>query len=193
MKLLKTIVAISLTLFLSACGKEDSGPTYTKIASPQSSADVTMFFWYRCPACYKAEKELSELAKNKDIDIEYRHSAIWEDDAKLFYTLDLLGLTDEYQSDLMDYFRKASNPSLSGVVKVIDEKYSEEQILRRLESPHVKNRIMSTRSYESYVGSNGVPLIIVDNKYALIGKGLSPGGISSTIENLLENRKEGGQ
>lgn len=183
--MLKGIFLIAALALTSGCASENIEDNYVKIASPESHADVTMFFWYRCPACYRAENEISKWAEDKDIEVEYRHSSIWEDDAKLFYTLDLLGMTKEYQGDLMDYFRHSSNPSLEGVSKIIDEKYTAEQISRRLDSPHVKNRIQATRSYETYVGSTGVPLIVVDNKYAIVGEGLSPGSITKTIDHIL--------
>src|SRR5690554_1516630 len=111
MTMMKSLIALFAILLLAGCsGSNDKENNYTRVSSPESHADITMIFWYRCPACYRAEKEISEWIKNTDYTIEYRHSAIWEDDARIFYTLDLLGLTAEYQSKLMEYFRHSPNP-----------------------------------------------------------------------------------
>lgn len=187
----KIIFIMLITMALSGCDSPpNSGSNFVEIASPESHSDITMFFWYRCPACYRAEREISEWLKDKDYSVEYRHSAIWEEDARLFYTLDILGLTDEYQGRLMEYFRHSSNPSIKGVVDIIGSKYSEDFITKRLNSPHVTNRVNATRYYERRVGSKGVPLIVVGNRYAIVGEGLRSGNISNEIEFILKTLED---
>lgn len=190
MKKIIWCIGAAVIILLSGCSKEYKPSDHTGfsvIESPNSNADVVMYFWYRCPACYKAEREISEWAEQTGRSVEFRHSSIWEEDARLFYTLDLAGVAQKYQSELMTYFRRSSNPTLKGIEQVINEELEESFIESRLDSPYVNNLMDAARRYETRVGSTGVPLIIVKNQYAIVDDGLA--NITSTIEYILKNAR----
>lgn len=192
---MKTIKAIIVGFLLTGaaliggCTSEydpSSHTGFSRISSPETSAEVTMFFWYRCPACYQAERIITPWAEKNNVTVEFRHSAIWEDDARLFYTLDLMGKAQSNQPELMEYFRHASKATLEDIAGIVGDDITADQIRKRLSNHHVQSRINGTRMYETSVGSTGVPLIVVGNRFALINEGMSPTHMETTLDYLIK-------
>jgi thiol:disulfide interchange protein DsbA len=90
-----------------------AGVDYTPLAPPQSVAaaegriEVTEFFWYGCPHCYRFKPLLNAWLARQGADVEHvRVPAVfnerWAHDAAIFYALQSLGLVERLHGPLFD-------------------------------------------------------------------------------------------
>jgi len=73
--------------------------------------EVIEFFSYACPHCGEFEPALQGWLKRKPKDVDYRmipmvFRAQWKPPAKLFYTLETMGIVDQYHQKVYDAFYK---------------------------------------------------------------------------------------
>jgi protein dithiol oxidoreductase (disulfide-forming) len=80
---------------------------------PESSGkiEVIEFFSYACPHCAEFEPDLQVWIKRKPKDVEYRAMPMvfrqeWKAPAKLFFTLEAMGLLDKYHAKVYDAIHK---------------------------------------------------------------------------------------
>jgi thiol:disulfide interchange protein DsbA len=76
-----------------------------------SKIEVIEFFSYACPHCAEFEPALQGWLKRKPKDVDYRAVPVvfrsqWKPSAKLFYTLETLGVIDQYHQKIYDAFHK---------------------------------------------------------------------------------------
>jgi protein dithiol oxidoreductase (disulfide-forming) len=89
---------------------------YQTIKTPQAPADpkkieVIEFFSYACPHCADFEPALDAWLKHKPKDVEFKAIPMvfkesWKSTAKLYYTLEAMGLVDKYQARVYDAIHK---------------------------------------------------------------------------------------
>lgn len=89
---------------------------YRMIPTPQTPADpkkieVIEFFSYACPHCAEFEPALEDWLKNKPKDVDFKEVPMvfrdnWAPTAKLYYTLDALGLVSKYQTKVYEAIHK---------------------------------------------------------------------------------------
>lgn len=73
--------------------------------------EVIEFFSYACPHCGEFEPALQAWLKRKPKDVDYRMLPIvfraqWKPPAKLYYTLETMGIVDQYHQKVYDAFYK---------------------------------------------------------------------------------------
>ncbi len=73
--------------------------------------EVTEFFWYGCPHCYHLEGEVNAWLKTKPADVVFKRvpaypSDSWGELAKVYYTLQAMGLIDQFHSKVFDAIHK---------------------------------------------------------------------------------------
>ncbi|MFF4253747.1 thiol:disulfide interchange protein DsbA/DsbL [Streptomyces sp. NPDC001663] len=108
MKLTYRLLALTtvLTCLLGASsGQPKEGVQYKRLAHPVAGVDarqVVELFWYDCPHSYAFEKPLEEWAARQTPAVKVvRIPAVWTDEpdmvayARLFYTLDRLGIAEQ--------------------------------------------------------------------------------------------------
>jgi thiol:disulfide interchange protein DsbA len=91
---------------------------YKLINPPQKPAnpkkiEVIEFFSYACPHCADFEAPLQDWLKRKPKDVDYKAVPVvfrdnWKPLAKLYYTLDTMGLLDKYHDKVFDAIHKES-------------------------------------------------------------------------------------
>lgn len=89
---------------------------YKLIKPPQKPAnahkiEVIEFFSYACPHCADFEAPLQNWLKRQPKDVEYRAVPVvfreqWKPLAKLYYTLETMGLVDKYHNKVFDAIHK---------------------------------------------------------------------------------------
>jgi thiol:disulfide interchange protein DsbA len=89
---------------------------YRLIPTPQTPADpkkieVIEFFSYACPHCGEFEPALEGWLKHKPKDVDFKEVPMvfrdnWAPTAKLFYTLDAMGVVDKYQTKIYEAIHK---------------------------------------------------------------------------------------
>ena len=73
--------------------------------------EVIEFFSYACPHCGEFEPALQAWLKRKPKDVDYRMVPIvfraqWKAPAKLYYTLETMGIVEQYHQKVYDAFYK---------------------------------------------------------------------------------------
>jgi len=73
--------------------------------------EVIEFFAYACPHCAEFEPALQSWLKRKPKDVDYRGVPMvfrsqWKAGAKLFYTLETMGVIEKYHQKVYDAFHK---------------------------------------------------------------------------------------
>ena len=89
-----------------------AGKEYKVIDPPQKPGsgkkiEVIEFFSYACPHCAEFEPTLQGWVKRKPKDVDYRMVPMvfrdgWKAPAKLYYTLEAMGLVDKYHQKVYD-------------------------------------------------------------------------------------------
>jgi thiol:disulfide interchange protein DsbA len=111
MRLLRRLLcAAALLGFVPAASaspaKPQAGVEYLALPAPQAASsgdkvEVTEFFAYYCPHCYAFEPVLAAWVKKQGANIVFKRVHVARDASvqpqqRLFYTLDTLGLVDQY-------------------------------------------------------------------------------------------------
>ena len=135
--------------------------------------EVVEMFWYRCPHCYRLEPYLHRWLENKPenaelVPIPAILNENWAFHARVYYTFEALGLTDQLHVKFYDALHRERRPfnTPEQVADWVGEQgINKDAILGTFNSFAVNNKVsfagVMTRKY----GINGVPSIIVDGKY----------------------------
>jgi thiol:disulfide interchange protein DsbA len=179
MSLRKTI-ALAASLLVLAFGAFAQAPAkpYAVLTPAQPTEgsgkiEVIEFFWYGCPHCYSLEADVNAWLKKAPKDVVFKRvpaapSENWAQSAALYYTLEAMGLLDQYHAKVFDAFHK-ENKNL-GNKRIREEwlkangidvaKYNEVE-----KSFSVATRLQRARQMTAAYKVDGVPRIFVNGKY----------------------------
>jgi thiol:disulfide interchange protein DsbA len=88
---------------------------YSTLTPPQpveggGKIEVTEFFWYGCGHCNAMESFISQWLKNKPQDVVFKRVPTYNDNwapmVSLYYTLEAMGLLDQYHTKVFDAIHK---------------------------------------------------------------------------------------
>lgn len=164
---------------LAHAQKYEEGVHYHTLPQPQpvqtgDQIEVLELFWYHCPHCFALEPVLDEwVAKAKPENAGYvrmpgifRRSTIF--DARVYYTLEALGLLDKMHADVFQEIHVRKNPfkELSDLKPLLN-KYgvSEEDFASAFQSFAVDTKTKHAQMMFERYQATGVPSIIIDGKY----------------------------
>ena len=181
------------------------GRDYTVVANPQPTEsaekiEVLEFFWYGCPHCYSLHPHLKAWLKNMPSDVSFRYvpailRANWVSGAKLFYTVEVLKLTDTLHDKIFDAIHR-DKIDLDKELALFD--WIEKQGIDRKKFEHtyrsfaVQNHVARSTQMTRQYQLMGVPALAVNGKYLTSGKkGGTPQDTVKALEELIEKvRKE---
>ncbi len=135
--------------------------------------EVVELFWYGCPHCYRFEPYLHHWLPTKPDNVKFvRIPAIfsqgWIIHARLFYTMQLLGIQTQLHSEVFDTIHKTSNKLMKRqqieaflASKGIDKKTFD----KVFDSFGVESLTRQAHVMTGRYGITGVPSIIVNGKY----------------------------
>jgi thiol:disulfide interchange protein DsbA len=113
---LRQALAIAAALFMLAFGASAQEGPWKLMNPPQPTEnsgkiEVIEFFWYGCPHCYALEPEVVAWLKRAPKDVEFKRvpaypSESWGEAAKLFYTLETMGLLPQLHEKAFDAIHK---------------------------------------------------------------------------------------
>jgi thiol:disulfide interchange protein DsbA len=99
-----------------AFGAAAQSQTYSLMNPPQPTEgggkiEVVEFFWYGCPHCYALEPEVNAWLKRAPKDVVFKRvpafpSESWGEAAKVFYTLEAMGVLPQYHQKVFDAIHK---------------------------------------------------------------------------------------
>lgn len=103
-------------LFLLASAFTASAADYAPVSPPQPTEsngkiEVIEFFWYGCPHCYHLEPSVNAWLKTKPDDVVFKRvpaypSESWGELARVFYTIQAMGLLPEMHDKIFDAIHK---------------------------------------------------------------------------------------
>ena len=117
MSLRKALSIAAAFLAFAVGGAWAQAPAPYSLLQPQQPTDgsgkieVIEFFWYGCPHCYSLEPAVNAWLKSAPKDVVFKRipaypSESWGEMAKVFYTLEAMGLLDQYHQRVFDAMHK---------------------------------------------------------------------------------------
>jgi thiol:disulfide interchange protein DsbA len=152
-------------------------PLFATLTPPQpveggGKVEVTEFFWYGCPHCYALEPYINAWLKNKPQDVVFKrvptYNEGWAPMVVLYYTLEAMGLADQYHQKVFDAIHK-QNVNLNNKGKrdewlkqngIDPAKYADVE-----KSFTVVTKVQRAKQLTQAYKVDGVPRIFVNGKY----------------------------
>ncbi|MES2048269.1 MAG: thiol:disulfide interchange protein DsbA/DsbL [Pseudomonadota bacterium] len=182
MRLLRKIfLALSLGLIAATAGASSANPEngkeYKVLARPQPAemgkkVEVIEFFGYFCPHCRAFEPYLADWVKKQGENILFKrihvnfHDLVTQQ--KLYYTLEALGKTEEFQSKVFDAFHVERNQLRSDadiMAFVLKNGLDKQKFFDVYNSFSIQSKLSRTTQLQEACQIGGVPTIIIDGRY----------------------------
>ncbi|HXN15394.1 MAG TPA: thiol:disulfide interchange protein DsbA/DsbL [Usitatibacter sp.] len=178
MSVRKALVFALTTLVLVSGAAFGQGATYSMLNPPQPTdgggkVEVIEFFWYGCPHCYRLEPEVNAWLKKAPKDVVFKRipaapSESWAQMASMFYTLEAMGLLDQFHAKVFDAMHK-DNLNLANK-KVRDEWLAKQGIdVAKYDATEksftVVTKVQRARQLTQSYKVDSVPRLIVNGKY----------------------------
>lgn len=170
--------AAMLSLSSLAAGPEAfEGHDYARV-KPQPVAtgnkiEVLEFFWYRCPHCFQLEPALNTWLKTLPGDAQVRRVPAvfrpdWLPGAKLYYTLEQMGLLDRLHDKVFDAYHveqvNLNDPKVLGDW-IAKQGVNRKQFMSLYNSFTIQSRATQGGQLATAYAITGVPAFIIDGKY----------------------------
>jgi len=86
-----------------------------RVTAPPGQVEVTEAFWYGCGVCYQLEPQLEAWEKTKPAWVKLRRApVVWNEvtreDARLYFTLEGLGLVDKLHAEVFRQIHARNKP-----------------------------------------------------------------------------------
>lgn len=167
---------------------------YTELKPPlptdaQGKIEVLEFFWYECPHCYELEPVLEKWIARLPKDVEFRRipatfNERWNISARVFYTLESMGLLQKLHKPLFDAIHKDR-------LRVTDERQLTDWLQRQgvdiakfqaaYRSFAVESKLKRTQQLVAASKIDGVPALLIDGRYLV-----AAGGVVGTHERMTQ-------
>jgi thiol:disulfide interchange protein DsbA len=151
-------------------------PLFQTLNPPQPHesgvVEVTEFFWYGCPHCYAMEPYIVSWLKKKPQDVVFKRVPTYNDNwapmVTLFYTLEAMGLAEQYHQKVFDAIHK-NNVNLNNKTKrdewlkangIDPAKYAEVE-----KSFTVATKVQRAKQLTQAYKVDSVPRFFVNGKY----------------------------
>ena len=205
---LRQTAAFAAALLTFAFAAWAQAPQPFQVLSPSQptesggKVEVVEFFWYGCPHCYHLEPEVEAWARSAPKDVVFKRvpaiaNPQWEESARIFYTLEAMGLVDKLHSKVFDAFHKEQQNLANKRIReewlakngVDVAKYNEME-----KSFSVATKLNRAKQMTYNYKVDGVPRVFVNGKYyteaALAG---ATGRIFPVVDQLVAMaRRESG-
>ena len=175
------LLAAGLLLFAANLPAQDifvEGAHYELLRETQpvqtgDKIEVVELFWYKCSHCYRLEPFITRWRKNKPENTEFLPvpavlGTKWAFDARMYYTLEVLGLAEQLHTNLFDAIHQA-NRSLDTLKEFTDwavqNGADRQKLVAAFNSFAVENKVSFATVMSRKYDITGVPAIIVDGKY----------------------------
>lgn len=145
-------------------------------AQPVQTGDkieVVELFWYHCPHCYRLEPFITQWQQNKPDNAELVPlpavlNKQWAADARIYYTLEALGLAQPLHSKVFQAIHETRLPlnnKKQFVNWAVENGADRQAVIAAFDSFAVENKVNFAKVMSRKYGISGVPAIIIDGKY----------------------------
>ena len=174
----KALAFLATLLALATSALAQPAQPFQVLNPPQPSegggkVEVVEFFWYGCPHCYHLEPEVEAWARSAPKDVVFKRvpaiaNPQWEESARIFYTLEAMGLVDKLHSKVFDAFHKEQQNLANKRIReewlakngVDVAKYNEME-----KSFSVATKLNRAKQMTYNYKVDGVPRVFVNGKY----------------------------
>jgi thiol:disulfide interchange protein DsbA len=162
------------------------GQQYTVFNPPKATEnsdkiEITEFFWYGCGHCYHLDPALIKWVKKLPKDVVFRRvpavfpgrdggPGSWAPGAKLYYSMEAMGLLDKLHSEVFDAIHAERTNLLNEKVMLewLGKKGVDTAKFADIyQSFAVQSKISRSMQLSQAHGLDGVPALIVDGHYKL--------------------------
>jgi thiol:disulfide interchange protein DsbA len=174
---LRKTFALAASLLMLAFAAWAQQP-YNVLNPPQPTEgggkiEVIEFFWYGCPHCYTLEAEVNRWAKNAPKDVVFKRipafpNDSWGQAAQVYYTLEAMGLLEQYHQKVFDAWHKENKNLANRRIREEWLKASGVDVAKYNEvekSFSVASKLQRARQLTANYKVDGVPRIYVNGKY----------------------------
>ena len=177
---------LTFILLFSALGANAEfrlGKDYGTISKPlpvkqDGVVEVLEIFWYGCGHCYNLEPVIANWSKKKDSSVKLTKMPVtWgpahQLHAKLFYTIEALGLGDKGHAAVFTSIHKESNylASDEAVLKFLETfNFDRAEIKKQMNSFSVKQKVKKAVEISRQLKVTAVPMLFIDGQYKIEAK-----------------------
>ena len=169
-----------------------SAQGYEVIEGPRLGDDpdvieVTEFFWYGCPHCYRFHPHIQRWKQSRPADVAFRHmpailSPRWELHAKAFYAASIMDVLERFHGSMFDAIHRDgrsmdSASAIGGFVASLG--IDGERFVATMESFAVDTRIRRAKSLQRAYGITGTPTVVIDGRFR------TSGSITDGVANMI--------
>jgi len=184
MSLRKALSCFAAAVAFAAAGAWAQAPgTFALLDPPQTpegggKVEVIEFFWYGCPHCHSLEPAIATWLKTVPQDVVFKRvpaypSEPWGEMARVFYTLETMGLLDKYHSkvfnamhdDNVNLANRRIREEWFGKNGIDVAKYNEME-----KSFSVATKVSRARQMTQNYRVDSVPRITVNGKYVVMAE-----------------------
>ena len=183
----KNIIYSSLFLLVisvSAASEFRLGRDYGSLSNPlpvkqDGVVDVVEVFWYGCGHCYNLAPAVSRWAKQQDSSVNYQKMPVtWgpvhQLHAKLFYTIEALGVGDIAHSAVFTAIHKEGNflASEGAILKFLEKLgMDRSETIKYMNSFSVRQKVKRATELSKQFKVTATPMIFIDGRYRIEAKG----------------------
>ncbi len=178
--------SIALTGIATASHAADyvAGKDYTLIANPApvevpGKFEVREFFWYGCPHCFRLDPFIGTWLKSKPADVNFIRTPAalnptWEQNARGFYAVELLGQQSEKLHTTLFSAIHTGNQRLFDQASLANFYASQGIDANKFNGLYnsfaVSGKIAQSKKLAMQFQLEGVPALVVDGKYVVQGE-----------------------
>ena len=173
-----------ITFTANAQANYQLGRDYGSLSKPlpikqDGVVDVIEIFWYGCGHCFNLAPVVSKWAKQKDSSVNFKKMPVtWgpvhQLHAKLFYTIEALGIGETAHSAVFTAIHKEGN-FLASDASIIDflEKLGMEksETIKYMNSFSVRQKVKRAIEITKQFKVTATPMMFVDGQYRVEAKG----------------------
>ena len=189
----RSLIAVLTGLFLLAFVPAAAAADYRVIDSPGAVGDgdtiqVTEFFWYGCPHCYRFAPKIDKWKESKPDDVEFRHlpavlSQRWALHGRAFFAAKALGELERFHMPMFraiheDGKRMASEEEIGEFASSLG--IDGEKLVAAMNSLGVDTRMRRARELQSTYGVSGTPSVVIDGRF------LTSGSVAGGLDRMLD-------
>ena len=152
------------------------------------TVQVTEFFWYGCPHCYRFAPHIEEWRRDKPDDVAFRHmpavlSERWALHGRAFYAAKALGVLEQFHMPMFEAMheqgkRFRTEASIGEFVATLG--IDRAAFVDAMNSLGVDTRMRRARDLQQRYGVSGTPSVVIDGRY------LTSGSQAGSFERMIQ-------
>lgn len=207
MRKLSLLLGVLLALAAGLAGAVElrEGKHYTVFNPPQPTeardkVEVTEYFWYGCSHCFNLDPLLAKWVKRLPKDVNFRRvpaifqDGRWAPGAKLFYTLEAMGLLDRLHTEVFDAIH-IDRVNLADDRVLFDWIAKKDVDAKKFADTYnsfaIQSKVMRAQQQTQALNLNGVPALVVDGRYMpATGAAGSYGDVLGIVDQLIDKARK---